>query len=241
MWDVVPTKKVAFQEALLDWYRMGRRRFSWRNGRRNAYQTLIAEVMLRKTDAIKVAAIYDEFIVRYPSPAELAAADEVELRQTIQLIGITDRARLLRLTAQKLLDEHAGRVPADQEALMKLPGVGRYIANAVLCFAYHRDAALVDTNIIRIIERVFSVRSRKPRPREDRALWKWAGTLVPVGRAVRYNRALLDFAASICTAAKPKCEDCPLQFICDYGQARPAARLRGGALVQVRAIPDPRR
>lgn len=218
MWEIPEAKVREFQDQLLEWYRRGRRRFSWRNGRRGAYEVLIAEMMLRKTDAGKVAAVYDSFIAKYPTPKALAWANEAELREEIRLLGISDRARLLRLTAQQILDEHGGRVPANPEALLKLPGVGRYTANAVLCFAYQRDAALLDTNIIRILERVFSVRSERARAREDAALWELAATLVPKGRAVSYNRALLDFAAMICTAAKPKCEFCPLQPMCDYAQ-----------------------
>lgn len=226
MWEIQEPTKTAFQERLLEWYHTARRRFSWRNGKRNAYQTLIAEIMLRKTDAGKVASIYDAFIARYPTPELLAAADEGELRREIRLLGIADRARLLRLSAQQIVDLHGGEIPADLTGLMKLPGVGRYIANAVLCFAYKQDVALLDTNIIRILERVFSIRSQKARPRDDRALWDLAARLIPKGRAVSYNRALLDLAASICTAAKPKCQDCPLQSICDHAkvvQHTPAA------------------
>lgn len=218
MWEAPDARKVAFQRSLLEWYRSGRRRFSWRNGRRTAYQTLIAEMMLRKTDSAKVERLYDAFIARYPSPEVLAAADEAALRDEIRLLGIADRARLLRLTAQQLIEQHGGRVPANRAALMRLPGVGRYIANAVLCFAYRRDAALLDTNIIRVVERVFSVRSGKPRPRDDPKLWEFAASLVPEGRAVSYNRALLDLAATICTASKPQCERCPLNQICDFAR-----------------------
>jgi len=218
MWSIPEDKAKAFQERLLHWYKTGRRQFSWRNGRRSAYEILIAEMMLRKTDAGKVAVVYEGFIQRYPSPAELAAADEAELRREIRLLGIADRARLLRLMAQHLLDQHRSRVPGDRDVLLRLPGVGRYIANAVLCFGYQRDAALLDTNVIRIIERVFSIQSAKPRAREDRMLWDLAATLVPKGKAVSYNRALLDFAAAVCTASSPKCQGCPLRLMCDYGQ-----------------------
>lgn len=218
MWEISDWKKSVFQEGLLAWYRTKRRRFSWRGGKRNAYQVLIAEMLLRKTDAAKVTAVYDAFVVRYPTPDALALADEAELRRQLRLLGIADRARLMRRTAQLIVEEHSGRVPADRNALLQLPGVGRYIAHAVLCFAFQRDVAILDSNVIRIFERVFSVQSEKPRPRDDHALWEFASELVPTRRAVSYNRALLDFAAIVCTAAKPKCEACPLASICEYGR-----------------------
>jgi len=217
-WHISDARREAFQHRLLDWYRIGRRRFSWRNGKRSAYETLVAEMLLRKTDAAKVAAIFEGLIASYPRVKALAAADEAALREQIRLLGIFDRARLLRLTAQQILDRHAGRVPSTLSELLALPGVGRYTANAVLCFAYRRDAPLLDSNIIRIFERVFTVRSSKARPHEDVALWSFAEQLVPPGRATTYNRALLDFAATVCTAAKPRCASCPILFLCDYGQ-----------------------
>lgn len=218
MFKVSDGKVAAFRDRLLAWYPRGRRRFSWRERQRNAYQTLVAEMMLRKTDAAKVERVYGAFLERYPTPRELAEADEAELRVAIQPLGIADRARLLRLTAQTLLREHKGKVPASAEALRRLPGVGRYTSNAVLCFAYRGDVPLLDTNVIRVIERVFGVRSSKPRAREDPELWEFAARLVPPGKAVTYNRAVLDFAAAVCTASAPKCSTCPLLPTCDYGQ-----------------------
>jgi len=223
----LPAPKVAaYQEGLLGWYRRGRRRFSWRDRQRSAYQTLVAEMMLRKTDAAKVERVYPQFLERYPTLQALAEADEAALRGEIQLLGIADRARLLRLTAQAILGEHGGKVPRSEEALRRLPGVGRYTANAVLCFAYRRDVPLLDTNVIRVIGRVFGVWSSKPRAREDRDLWDFAGRLVPPGKAVTYNRAVLDFAASVCTFSAPRCSACPLLSLCEYGQADLGSRDR---------------
>lgn len=206
----------AFQEGLLRWYRKGRRRLPWRNGRRNAYQILVAEIMLRKTDALKVAAVYDSFLSRYPTPQALAKADIRTLRREIRSLGIVDRARLLKSLGAKIVHRHGGRVPAKYEALVGLPGVGRYTANAVLCFAFRRDVPIVDTNVIRVFARVFSVHARKARPRDDPQLWDFAGRLSPQGKACAYNRAVLDFAAQICTSRNPKHDACPLREICDF-------------------------
>lgn len=219
-------KRRSFQRALLQWYRRGRRRFPWRDGKRNAYQILIAELMLRKTDASKVAQLYDRFVTRHPDPRTLAKADENELRREIRILGIADRARLLPLMARRLVSDHDGRVPGDVGDLDRLPGVGLYTANAVLCFAYGRDTPLVDTNVIRVLSRVFSIRSEKRRARDDPRLWQFAAGLVPKGEAVSFNRALLDHAATICTSRNPRCLDCPLAGVCDFysRSARPKSR-----------------
>lgn len=216
-WQISDAKKEAFQHRLLDWYRTGRRQFSWRNGKRSAYETLVAEMMLRKTDAAKVAAVYDSFVAAYPNPEALAQANEALLREQIRLLGIADRARLLVLTAKQIMERHRGRVPNTLEALLDLPGVGRYTANAVLCFSYHRDSPLLDSNVIRILQRVFSVHSSRSRAHEDPELWAFAEELVPVGKATTYNRAILDFAATVCTASHPRCGTCPLFPLCDFG------------------------
>ncbi|MCX6359218.1 MAG: hypothetical protein NT029_05415 [Armatimonadetes bacterium] len=220
-------RREEFATRLYGWYRTAGRRFPWRGGRSSAYHILVAEMMLRKTDVRKVEGVYTAFIARYPTVQCLARADERELRDSIRLLGIEDRARLMRVTANIIVSEHAGKVPSTYNALVSLPGIGRYSANAVLCFAYRRDTALVDTNIIRILGRVFSVWSQKARPREDMRLWDVAAGLVPAGHGIRHNRALLDLAATTCTPTKPKCAVCSLNELCDY--ARCPGRERGSA------------
>lgn len=212
-------KKRKFQRTLLNWYQKKKRRFSWRNPNRNSYEILIAEMMLRKTDTAKVAQIYDSFVRKYRSPKSLARSRESSLRHDIRLLGIADRARLFRLLGRKIVKEYDGQIPKSFQELTGLPGVGRYTANAVLCFAFRRDVALLDTNVIRVLGRVFSVYSNKPRARDDPVLWDFATTIVPKGKATSYNRALLDFAAQVCTAREPKCNECPLNWICDFSGA----------------------
>jgi A/G-specific adenine glycosylase len=214
---VVDSPKASeFQQRLLIWYRRGRRRFTWRGNRTTPYMVLVSELMLRKTGSVTVAQEYDQFIRRYPSPAILAAAPLDEITASIQRLGIADRGRLLKSLAEQLQFEHSGKVPRSLAQLTALPGVGRYIAGAVLCFAYREPVPILDTNVIRVIGRVFSIRSSKSRPHTDASLWEAAGHLVPIHRPVAYNRALLDFAATVCRHKKPRCAICPMTSICDY-------------------------
>jgi A/G-specific adenine glycosylase len=176
-------------------------------------------MMLQKTDSRKVLAVYPSFVRRYGTPCKLAYAPLRDVRNEIRLLGISDRARRLKASARTILENYHGQVPSNRKDLLRLLGVGDYIANAVLCFAYARDVALLDTNVIRVLGRVFSVRSSKPRARTDGKLWGFAARLVPEGKAIRYNRAVLDFAALVCTARDPRCRECPVNSLCNYYDA----------------------
>lgn len=172
--------------------------------------------MLQKTDVKKVLNVFPQFISKYPSPNALSNATIKSLRKELFLLGIHDRAKRLKKTAKILIDRFNGRVPNEKDKLLTLKGVGDYIANAVLCFAFNKDVPIVDTNVIRVLERFFSFKSNKVRPRMDKLIWQFAGNLVLKDNAKQYNRALLDFTAVICTARKPNCLICPISKRCDY-------------------------
>lgn len=202
-----PTELKAFQEALLSWFAEHARSFPWRQTR-DPYRVLTAEMLLQQTDADSVLPVYEELILRYPTPAELANADKPELEALIAPLGLRYRAERLQASAAAL----AAGVPPEEKALMKLKGVGRYIARAVLCFAYGAQVGILDSNVIRLLDRVFSIRSEKARPHTDPAMWKLVDMMVPEGEARQFNLALLDLAALVCRSAKPRCEICPLHM-----------------------------
>jgi len=129
------------------------------------------------------------------------------------------RASALKKIADIIIHKHGGKIPRLREKLLELPHIGPYIANAVMCFAYDKDYALLDTNVVRVIIRVFSYESLKKRPRDDNKMWEFAYTIVPPGKARDFNLAMLDFAASICLPRNPECLNCPLANICDHVHA----------------------
>lgn len=210
--------KKEFVKNLMSWHAENKRTFSWRQTKK-AFHILIAEIMLQKTDAKKVSEIYDRFLAKYPNVQALSEAPLDELRREILLLGIHRRADRLRKLAIEVIKIHGGDIPSDKKKLLELPGVGNYIANAVLCFAFNKDVPLIDANIIRVLRRVFSIESSKPRPRTDKSLWDAAAKLIPKGAAPEFNLALLDFAAAVCTLKNPKHEECPVKNICDYYKA----------------------
>jgi A/G-specific adenine glycosylase len=212
-------KKKSFAANIIRWHKNNGREYPWRKTK-NPFRILISEMMLQKTDTKKVFSIYPRFVKKYCTPEKLAISNLLTLRKEIHLLGINDRARRLKITSKTLLRLHKGKVPSDRKQLLNLLGVGDYIANAVLCFAYNKDVPLLDSNVIRVIKRVFSLESKKERARTDKKLWEFAGSLVPKRKAVEYNRGILDFAASICRARNPKCSACPINAICnDYSSS----------------------
>ena len=206
--------KKEFIKKIFVWHKRNKRNFSWRKTK-DPYKIIVAEIMLQKTDAKKVSDVYDAFITKYPNVNVLANAQLSELLNDIKLLGIHKRAERLRNLAVEIVQKYEGKIPHEKENLLALPGVGDYIANAVLCFGFGKDAPLIDANIIRILERVFSIRSPKPRPRTDKNLWETAEKMIPHGKAREYNLALLDFAANVCTAKNPKHADCPIRTVCN--------------------------
>lgn len=208
-------KKKSFAANIIRWYKKNGRSYPWRRTK-NPFRILVSEMMLQKTDTKKVLSVYPFVIKKYPTPAHFAKTNLHSLRKEIHLLGISDRARRLKTASRMILGDYNGKVPSERKQLLNLLGVGDYIANAVLCFAFGKDVPLLDSNVIRVIKRVFSVESSKERARTDKVLWEFAGSLVPKGKAIDYNRGILDFAAKVCTARNPICSVCPVNYVCNY-------------------------
>lgn len=153
--------------------------------------------MLQKTNAEKVAKIYPRFVQRYKTPYMLARADIRMLKKELHYLGIHARAKRMKLVAAKIEKQFNGKVPQNKEALLSFPGVGPYVANAVLCFAFNKDAALVDTNVISILKKFLNIKSKQKRPRNDRKLWLRIEKMIPQGRGKLFNRSIIDLSAYI--------------------------------------------
>jgi A/G-specific adenine glycosylase len=151
---------------------------------------------------------------RYPTPSALAGADPDDVAALLRPLGFTHRSRRLPKLARALVERHRGAVPSTPDELVALPGVGRYIANAVLVVAFGRPLPLVDPSVIRVVERVFGVSSKRSRPRDDPSIWSFVASLVPPDDPATFGLALVDVGALICTPRRPDCFACPLRPRC---------------------------
>lgn len=205
-----------FVGGILEWGKHNYRCFPWRQVA-DPFLTLLAEVLLCRTPASRVAPIYSRLADRYGSAELLADAPTHELAAELALLGLQNRrAQQLVAIARLVLRDHAGEVPCSAAALTDLPGVGRYTANALLCFASDQPVPIVDGNIGRVLTRFFALRFRR-RASLDKGVWQFAATLVPPEPhlAKAYNYALLDFASEVCRK-RPACPKCPLASACAH-------------------------
>lgn len=215
MYNVDSEKKKVFLKKLFQWHKKNYRNFSWRQSR-NPYHILLAEIMLQKTDANKVEKIFNLFIKKYPSPKSLSKARLSQIQGYFDHLGIRKRASRVKDLSKDLVNRYNSTVPMNIKELKSLPGVGDYISNAVLCFSLNKNNPLIDTNFIRILDRVFSIRSLKSRARTDNELWKIIANIIPKNNGREFNLAILDFAALVCKARNPDHKNCPMKEICSY-------------------------
>ena len=202
-----------FQRRLLAWYGKHGRDLPWRRTRA-PYRVLVSEIMLQQTQVDRVIPKYREFLRRYPTLERLARARVTDVRRLWYPLGYNIRPVRLHAIARETVARYGGRLPDTAEDLRRLPGIGRYTAGAILSFAFGRDAAVLDTNVRRVLGRVFWGPRRLGRVRGDNAFWDLAEALVPRGRAYDFNQALMDFGATWCTPRKPKCPPCPMRGFC---------------------------
>lgn len=214
--------RARFQRRLLAWYARHRRDLPWRRTA-NPYHILVSEIMLQQTQVERVVPKYREFLRRYPSFARLARARTAEVRRVWYPLGYNIRPVHLQGIARETVARYGGRLPDDADTLRGMRGIGRYTAGAILAFAYRREAAVVDTNVRRVLGRIFLGPRRLRRLRGQKTMWGLAESLLPRGRVYDYNQALMDFGAIWCTARAPRCRPCPMRGFCASYPAAGAA------------------
>lgn len=205
-----------FVENLLAWYETnGRHDLPWRADDATPFSVLIAELMLQQTSAGQVLNVYGDFVQKYPTPESILDTPEEELTDDIESLGLRKRTRYFREASERLVESYDSSVPDTRSELLELQGVGEYTATSVLAHAFGKDVAAVDTNVARILSRVFGLDcGETPEASEN---WESAEELLPPGRSSDYIHALIDFGAVVCTATSPNCADCPVGNICEYG------------------------
>ena len=208
-----PNIRRLFRRRLLDWYRRNGRDLPWRRTR-DPYHILVSEVMLQQTQVDRVLPKYEEWLDKFPTLEALATADEDDVAETWRPLGYNVRPRRLHAIARESVAKYGGELPGDEATLLSFKGIGAYTAGAIRSFAFGQRAAIVDTNVARVLYRVFLGRGDIKAHKMRKRLWDLSEALVPHKHVFDFNQALMDFGATICTARKPKCDACPMTRSC---------------------------
>ena len=199
---------------LLDWYRQNRRDLPWRHTR-DPYPVLVSEIMLQQTRAETVKPYFHRFMATLPTVEALANADEPTLLKLWEGLGYYSRVRNLQKAARAVMEHHGGVIPADFDALLKLPGVGRYTAGAVASIAFDIPVPAVDGNVLRVLARLTGDDTDILSPAAKKTAEATLAPLVPSDAAGDFTQSLIELGALICVPGEPKCGDCPLHLLCE--------------------------
>jgi A/G-specific adenine glycosylase len=228
-----PLARRRFRRRLLEWYHRNGRDLPWRQTS-DPYHILVSEVMLQQTQVDRVLPKYGEWLARYPTLAALAEAEESDVTETWRPLGYNIRPRRLHAIARESVARYGGELPSDEATLLSFKGIGQYTAGAVRSFAFGQRAAILDTNVARVLFRVFVGQGDPKAHAMKRHLWDLSRTLLPVRQVFDFNQALMDFGATLCTARKPDCPACPMRRDCSAYPFEPADRPRKTARTNAR-------
>lgn len=219
----------SFGTRLRAWYKRNARDLPWRSTR-DPYHILVSELMLQQTQVSRVMEFYPRFLARFPTLEKLAGSRESHVVAAWEGLGYYARARNLHKLSRAVVREGAAAwgdavlapapavatLPAEPSSLRRLPGIGAYTAGAVSSFAFERRAALVDTNVARVITRVFAPRLQPKRARDQKPIWAITEATLPrTGKATwTHNQALMELGALVCTARVKRCGRCPVRGVC---------------------------
>ena len=191
------------------------RSFPWRKEGTDPFGVLVAEILLKQTQAGKVAKIWPSLMAQYPSAAAMAGADPEELFNSVSELGFGHQRTKAMIDLSSAIKITGEPLPSSPEELIRLPYVGTYTAHAVACFAFGQRFPIVDLSIVRIISRIAGIQPPKDIRRAG-GIWDIAWALLPRRRYVEHNYGLLDFTAQFCKPLSPKCLECPLAKKCAY-------------------------
>lgn len=204
---VSPKELVHIRRALLRWYNKHRRDLPWRETR-DPYRIWLSEIMLQQTRVAAVLDHYRIFLERFPNLQALASASEDAVLAAWSGLGYYRRARMLHQAARQIAKQHDGRFPQNSEALLALPGIGRYTAAAIASIAFAEPVAVVDGNVERVLQRFIGINLTTPQ------IWQHAQALLANSRPGDFNQAMMELGATVCAPREPSCPMCPVRKWC---------------------------
>lgn len=203
-----------FRQKILSWFRKNQRYYPWRETT-DPFKILIAEMMLRRTKADQAKKVYEHFFAKYPDIESILNADKKEIENILYPLGLKWRTPAFIHVAREIKEKYNCKVPDTREYLRELPGVGEYVAGAVLSIGFKKREWIVDSNVVRLFKRYFGIKTSKE-GRRDKHIIEMAKAYVSCRDPRRANLAILDFTAIICTPQNPECTECPLKKNCKY-------------------------
>ena len=199
---------------LLAWYEKNRRILPWRENP-EPYRVWISEIMLQQTRVEAVKPYFERFMGALPTVADLAEVSDDRLMKLWEGLGYYSRARNLKKSAQVIVEEYGGVIPADHQKLLKLPGIGSYTAGAIASIAFGIAVPAVDGNVLRVISRVMASTEDILKPATRRKVESLLQSVIPQRRASEFNQGLIETGAIVCVPnGEPKCMVCPFESLC---------------------------
>lgn len=212
----ISEKKIQkFRDMLLAWAEENLINYPWRENR-TPYRVLISEIFLTRTKAAQVEPVYSEFIKIYPTLKDFLNLNLNKVKRIIKSLGLLNRAEVLKEISNTLKKDYNGKIPNTISELKLLKGIGDYGAGAILCFGFGIRSPILDSNFIRIYERVFNIKPKTKTAKTDKYLWECAEKILPDENFVNFNYAVLDLGGNICLPRGPKCDDCLINSLCLY-------------------------
>lgn len=236
--EVDPAFRRIFQDRIVRWYRRAGRDLPWRSTT-SPYHIAVSEILLQQTQAARVAPVFMEFVARWPHVHDLHAASLEDVKALTDPLGYHIRGFWLKELARIVVERHGGELPDSLDALRELPGLGPYAAAAVYVFGLRRRAALLDTNIARVLTRAVGLPEGGSVYRDNRRLQELAEQLVPARRHYDYHQGLMDLGATVCLSRRPRCDRCPVRAGCRAVVGGPPAavwREHGVAMAAERTV-----
>jgi A/G-specific adenine glycosylase len=223
------TSKEKIQTNLLQWFKKNGRDLPWRKTR-DPYAIWVSEIMLQQTQVTTVIPYYQKFLKSFPTLRHLSKANLSKVLKVWEGLGYYSRARNLHRASQIVLKYFHGKIPDILGDLLGLPGIGRSTAGAILSFAFHKEAPILDGNAKRVLSRLFAVSGSPGERKTEQLLWKISESLIPKGYSNPFNQALMDLGSLLCTAKKPECDHCPLHHFCKGSASGKPERFPGKGL-----------
>lgn len=211
MTNDVPADRI--RRLLLDFFDSRARDLPWRRTD-DPYAIWVSEIMLQQTQVATVRGYFARFVQRFPTIADLAAAPEEEVLRLWEGLGYYRRARQLHAAAQRIVSEHSGQFPRDMDAVLALPGIGRYTAGAILSIAFGQRQPILEANTQRLYARLAAIEGDLSTAATLRRLWQFAEELLPRREVGEFNQALMELGSLVCRPHEPDCGSCPVAGLC---------------------------